>query len=94
MTLGNSYGLEIYCLVCIDKNRPQRIYKQISKRKRGREREREREFYWHTNAMRISSHHIKLPQWNCTWLKMKPLEIFDNIYVTWLLVEICIIRYE
>ena len=43
MTLGNSYGLEIYCLVCIDKNRPQRIYKQISKRKRGRERERERE---------------------------------------------------
>ena len=27
MTLGNSYGLEIYCLVCTDKNQPQRIYK-------------------------------------------------------------------
>ena len=26
MTVGNSYGLEIYYLVCVDKNRPQRIY--------------------------------------------------------------------
>ena len=26
MTLGNLYGLEIYYLVCVDKNRPQRIY--------------------------------------------------------------------
>ena len=43
MTLGNSYGLEIYCLVCIDKNRPQRIYVNKFQREREIERERERE---------------------------------------------------
>ena len=43
MTLGNSYGLEIYCLVCIDKNRPQRIYINKFQRIREVERERERE---------------------------------------------------
>ena len=43
MTLGNSYGLEIYCLVCIDKNRPQRIYVNKFQREREVERERERE---------------------------------------------------
>ena len=55
MTLGNSYGLEIYCLVCTDKNRPQRIYTnkfewkyQIKEKRRERDREREkRERVWH-----------------------------------------------
>ena len=78
MTLGNSYGFEIYCLVCIDKNRPQRIYTnkfewkyQIKERRRERERKEEKE--------RESLTHAQI-EWNFNPLTSKlPLQtIYDE----------------